>query len=276
MGFRALESGRRSMRIKMLWLALISLLSGADVSVAESINVAVAANFTGTGKLLVQSFKRQFPQSEVNLLSGSSGKLYAQIVNGAPFDIFMSADQEKPRRLVSEKFALPGSQFSYASGVLVLWSAKSIAAGDIKQGLLSADVSHIALAQPHLAPYGRAAMQVLDALGLRRRLEHKIVYGENVSQAYQFVRSAAAGLGFIARSQLETLETVQPVEEARVWIIPAELYAPILQDAVLLTRAKNKRLALQFMQYLQSAQAQEIMQHAGYLIPRPSENTVKK
>ncbi len=242
----------------ILWPLVLGLCLITQFGFAASLRLAVASNFTPTARILVEAYRQQSPADSVSISSGSSGKLYAQIVNGAPFDIFLSADQEKPLRLVERNLAAHGSRFSYAQGVLVLWTANESGEALTQNTLSSATFEHLALAQPKLAPYGRASMQVLERLGLDKKLLSKLVYGENASQAYQFTRSGAASFGFVP------LSFIGVEMKGSEWIVPYALYDPIYQDAVLLVRGKGKPSAQRFMTFLRSEKAREIIEASGY------------
>ena len=189
-----------------------------------------------------------------------SGKLYAQIRHGAPFDLLFSADQNIPIQLIQDGLADKNSRFTYASGSLVLVS--SVNQGlDASEALQKSRFNKLAIANPRLAPYGKAAREVLRNLGLEDKLDKKIVLGENISQAYQFVISGNAELGIIARSQIAMSENLP---KQAVWNIPPQLYSPIAQDAVLLKKAKSKAGALAFLNFIKSNAALEIIRQYGY------------
>lgn len=226
---------------------------------AETVYVAVAANFSGTMKEIASQFE-QDSGHKVILSSGSSGKFFAQIQHGAPFQVFLSADQEKPEALEKAGLSVADSRFTYATGALALWSPQSGFANDDSR-LKSQDFHKLALANPRLAPYGVAAVEVLEALNLRQATEPKWVMGENIAQTYQFVSSGNADLGFVALSQI--MEKGK-ITKGSSWIIPAELYSPIRQDAVLLTRGKDSAGAKALLAYLRSDAAQVIIHEHGY------------
>ncbi len=191
--------------------------------------------------------------------SGSTGKFYAQILNGAPFDIFMAADQKSIDKLIDAGFSSSDNRITYAIGKIALFSLykKKITPNIIET--LSADtVDRLAIANPKTAPYGRAALEILQALQLEKSLKPYLVTGENIAQAYQFVATGNAALGFVALSQI--IDT----QKGSRWIVPQSLYSPIRQDAVLLNKAKDKQTARAFFSYLQSKTALLIMQKYGY------------
>ncbi|MCG8613274.1 MAG: molybdate ABC transporter substrate-binding protein [Pseudomonadales bacterium] len=222
---------------------------------AEQTTIAVASNFNGAMTKLVAQFERQSPH-HVRVSYGSSGKIYAQIQHGAPFDAFFSADQEKPIKLEQNQRIVPDSRFTYASGALVLWSTRLESVN--QQSLLDGKFEKIALANPKLAPYGLAATQVLDQLKLRKQTLAKWVQGENIAQTYQYVYSGNAELGFVAWSQ------VIEQKHAVYWKIPETLYDPIHQDAVILKRAAKNPATIDFINFLKSVEGRAIIESFGY------------
>lgn len=191
---------------------------------------------------------------------GSTGKHFAQITNGAPFDIFLAADAERPARLERDGRAVTDSRFTYAIGRLAIW-APSRSGMDLPTDLTRNEVARVAIANPRLAPYGRAARETLEALGLWRTIEHKLVRGENIAQAFQFVFTGNADSGLIAQAQLAALSTEI---SGAVWEVPAELHAPIAQQAVLL---RDSRAARAFLAFLRTETARAIITSAGYQTP---------
>lgn len=223
---------------------------------AADLRLAVASNFARTAEQLGALFTEQTGH-QVHLSAGSTGKLYAQIVNGAPFDVLLAADTRRPELLEISGKAATGSRFTYARGMLVAWSRDSelISAAD---GLPDfTDLRRIAIANPQLAPYGQAAQETLQELGLWETAEPKLVRGESIGQAYQFVASGNAQLGFIARSQL------QP-DSGSHWPVPAELHQPVDQQLVRLSDTEASRA---FVEFMRSPAAQSVILAAGYLIP---------
>lgn len=236
------------------------LLSAALAAQADTVNVAVAANFHAPMQQLAAHFQQQSGH-QLLLSSGSSGKFYAQIRNGAPFDVLLSADDEIPQRLENEQLAVPGSRFTYAIGQLVLWSAKP-GLVDAQGAVLKGNAfRHLAIANPKLAPYGRAAQETLRALGLADSLAGKLVSGENIAQTYQFVASGAAELGFVALSQVQA---DRQAAAGSLWRVPAKLHQPIRQDAVLLLPGRDKPAAQALLAYLRSAPVQAQIRSFGY------------
>jgi molybdate transport system substrate-binding protein len=247
---------------KILVVAMANALAcvaGTGSSAAE-VSVAVAANFIVPAQKIAQAFAADTGHS-AQLAFGSSGRFYAQIANGAPFEVLLSADDETPLRLEREGLARAGSRYTYAIGRLVLWSRRPTlvdAQGDV---LRSGKFAHIALADPKLAPYGAAAMQTIASLGLLGALQPKMVLGENIAQAYQFVASQNADLGFVALSQVSLNGRI---EQGSAWRVPQDRHQPILQDAVALTKGKANPAASAFLAYLRGEKARGIIQAHGY------------
>ena len=240
-------------------LCVISCFFVGYVS-ANKLTVAVASNFSPILESLASDFEALYEGVELIVISGSSGKIYAQIIHGAPFDAFMSADQDKPLRLVEEGLAAPETRFTYAVGELVLWSAAPELI--INEGTLRAlAYNKLALANSKLAPYGLAAEEVLDRLGVLMSSRAKWVQGENISQTYQFVSSGNAELGFVSKSQVWKNGYLL---SGSVWLIPSELYSPIKQDAVILKNTKNRQLAEKFMQFLKTPLVRNKIEMYGY------------
>ncbi len=229
---------------------------------AEDISVAVAANFTAPLKLIAAEFEKDSGHKVVASF-GSTGKFYAQIKNGAPFEILLAADNETPSKLVKENVGTSASQFTYAVGKLVLWSAKPGLVDSTGSVLKKGDFAHLALADPKLAPYGAAAVQTLKALGILEALQPKIVTAESIAQAYQFVGSGNAELGFVALSQLRKDERDGKLEGSS-WLVPANLYSPIRQDAVILEPGKGKAAVEALMKFLKGDKARAIIKSFGY------------
>ena len=223
---------------------------------AGQADVAVAANFTDAAREVADAFESETGHRAV-LSFGSTGQLYIQIAQGAPFDIFLAADTARPERAVEEGFGVPGTSFTYAVGKLLLWSANpDVVNGD--ETLRAGEFSRLAIANPETAPYGAAAVEAMKALGVYEALQPKIVKGNNIAQAYQFVGTGNAELGFIAFSQ------VAGSDEGSRWEVPAALHAPIRQDAVLLKRGAGKAAATAFLDFLKGPAAQAIIAKYGY------------
>jgi len=250
-------------RRNRLILILASLLAssvpslGARPTHAEEALVAVASNFAGIAHALEADFERA-TEHELRITTGSTGKLFAQIVHGAPYDVFLAADRARPSRLVDEGYAIESSRRTYASGRLALVS-KSREAADLQARLSSGAFNRLAIANPDLAPYGRAAMEVLAKLGLAERAAPRLVMGENIGQTYALAATGNADLAFVSTSQLRPADRI-----GSLWRVPAELHAPIRQDVVLLVQAKENEAALAFLTYLDGPAARAKITAAGY------------
>jgi molybdate transport system substrate-binding protein len=252
---------RGRLHVPILLLALFANPLVAD----DVITVAVASNFATTARELADHFTRQ-SEVPVRLSYGSTGKLYAQIVNGAPFDVFLAADVERPRLLEESGHSVAGMRFTYATGSLVVWSADAGLSGrDCRDVLLNGDFRHLALANPITAPYGKAARDVLTHLQLWDTAYRRIVFGENIAQALQFTATGNATLGFIAKSQ--TLRPALPAATCS-WQVPESMHDPIEQQLVLLSRAADNTGAKQFLEFIRSPAAHEIIIAQGYGVSR--------
>ncbi|MBS1170402.1 MAG: modA2 [Burkholderiaceae bacterium] len=227
---------------------------------AAEVKVAVAANFTAPIKALAPGFEKATGHKLV-LSYGSTGKFYAQIKNGAPFDVFLAADDETPIRLEKENGIVPGSRFTYAIGKLVLWSAKPRYVDGKGEVLRKNQFKHLAIAAPKLAPYGAAAFEALTNLKLLPALKPKIVQGENIGQTHQFISSGNAELGFVALSQVYK---DGQITSGSAWVVPSRLYSPIRQDAVILTHGQGNPAAKALVDYLKSAGARKLIKTYGY------------
>lgn len=243
-----------SMRVPLLILLSLLLLSFSRISQADTIHIAVASNFTGAMKELIAEFEKYSPH-RVKASYGSSGKIYAQIQHGAPFQIFFSADQAKPLALYQQGLT-QDSPFTYAFGALALWSSQTSFQHNELAHLQSNDFNKLSLANPKLAPYGIATLEVLKNLTLIQATQKKWVKGENIAQAYQFVGSGNADLGFVALSQVK--------HKASYWQVPSKLYSPIRQDAVLLSSGQNNPAANAFLHFIRSEKSQTLIQSHGY------------
>lgn len=227
---------------------------------ADQVSVAVAANFMAPMKKIAEEFEKDTGH-KVTMAFGATGKFYAQITNGAPFEVFLSADDETPARLENAAHAVKGSRFTYAIGKLVLWSAAADYVDRQGEVLAKGNFRHIALANPKTAPYGAAAMETLNQLGLADKVRAKIVQGENIAQTHQFVSTGNAELGFVALSQVYRDGALSG---GSAWLIPSRYYAPIRQDAVILDRGRSNPGALALMDYLKGGKARAIIQAFGY------------
>lgn len=249
----------RSVFLKVLLYSITVLQF--EPSYAEELRVAVASNFADTLAEIARGFERDTGQA-VTVIRGSTGKLYAQIVNGAPFDVFLAADSYRPELLENDSRAIKGSRFSYAAGRLVLWSPDSGLVDREGKILTNDDFRYLAIANPKLAPYGQAARETLIRLGLWGSLQDRIVRGESIGQTYQFVASGNAALGLIARSQLPVSNRTR---QGSFWEVPASLHDPILQQGILLNDTQSAR---SFLEYMKTPPAQAIIIASGYDLPK--------
>lgn len=240
--------------------AILLALFVSSVAHADEVQIAVAANFMAPMKQIAAQFERE---SGHRLLSsfGSTGKFYSQIQNGAPFEILLAADDETPEKLEKEGGAVAGTRFTYAIGKLVLWSVQPGVVDDKGDVLRKGNFAHLSMANPKLAPYGAAAVQVLHKLNLHSTLEPKFVQGDKIAQTHQFVVSGAAPLGFIAMSQVYD---GGKLKSGSAWIVPTTMYTPIRQDAVVLARGKGKIGVDAFLAYLKSEKAKAVIRSFGY------------
>lgn len=230
---------------------------------ADTVQVAVAANFSGPMQRIAADFERETGHKALVSI-GATGKFYAQIKNGAPFEVLLAADEATPARLEAEGAAVAGTRFAYAIGQLVLWSARPgfvDAAGEV---LRKGDFRHLAIANPKTAPYGAAAVQTLEALKLNDALAPRFVQGENIAQTQQFVATGNAELGFVALSQVWRDGRIA---EGSGWIVPAGMHAPIRQDAVLLVPGRDRPAALALLRYLRGEAARGVIRGFGYALP---------
>lgn len=229
---------------------------------AADLRLAVAANFTDVTRELITAF-RESSGYDASASFGSTGKLYAQILNGAPYHVFLAADAERPRRLEQEEAGVPGTRFTYAQGQLVLWSPKPGLFVNGEQWLASAPLGRIAIANPKTAPYGAASQQVLESLNLWDTLQPKLVRGDSIAQTFQFVATSNAKAGFLALSQVQAWDP----ESGSLWRIPPEHYSPINQQAILLKQGRNNNAAREWLTFLASETAREIIRRFGYSTP---------
>jgi len=254
--------------INFLSLCFLSFLLALfpRVSLAEELRVAVASNFYSTIKVIAEQFELKTADSsdqqhKVILIPGSSGKHYAQIINGAPFDIFFSADTERARLLEQSERTESGTRFTYALGKLILWSPMDNYVDLKGEVLKSKDFRYLAIANPKLAPYGKAAEEVLKSLNIWTDLGGRIVRGENIAQTFQFVSSGNAKLGFVAHSQIKSSDLSI---SGSFWEVPQSIYRPIEQQAVLL---RDSSLAREFLSFVKSDESLSIIYESGYGLP---------
>ena len=255
----------RGVVVGLAWtvVSAVGSVQVAQVAQAAEVSVAVAANFTAPMQQIAAAFARDTGHHAV-LSFGSTGKFYAQIKNGAPFQVLLAADAQTPARLESEGLAAPGTRFTYAIGRLVLWSRQPGLVDAVGGVLRTGTFERIAIANPKLAPYGAAAMQVLEQRHLLPRLQARLVRGENIAQTYQFVDSGNAALGFVALSQVMAQGRIT---EGSAWVVPGELHTPLRQDAMVLAQGKNHAAAHALLAYLKSDTARSIMNGFGYEVP---------
>ena len=227
---------------------------------ADPVQVAVAANFAAPMQHIATAFAQDTGHQAL-LAVGATGKFYAQIHNGAPFQVLLAADDATPARLEREGAAVAGSRFTYAVGRLALWSKKPGLVDDKGAILQRGDFDRLAIADPKLAPYGAAALEVLNTLHVLAAVRPKLVQGENIAQTYQFVSTGNAALGFVALSQVWA---DGKWTEGSGWLVPATLHQPIRQDAVLLVPGKDKPAALALLAYLKSDKSRRILRAYGY------------
>ncbi|HBX55816.1 molybdate ABC transporter substrate-binding protein [Pseudomonas sp. UBA2684] len=244
-------------------LALL-LACTATSALAEEVQVAVAANFTAPMQAIARAFKRDSGHTLITAF-GATGQLYAQIRNGAPFEVLLAADASTPATLEQAGNGVAGSRFTYAIGKLVLWSAQAGYVDAQGEVLQRNPFKHLALANPQAAPYGRAALQTLDKLGLRQALAGKLVEGQSITQALQFVSTGNAELGFVALSQV--YQDGQ-ISSGSAWVVPEALYEPIRQDALLLEKGMGNPAARALLEYLKGPQAAAIITAYGYTLDR--------
>jgi molybdate transport system substrate-binding protein len=251
-------------------LCLFSFLAGSlfcATAQAGEVTVAVAANFTAPMQKIAQAFE-QDTGHKAQLAFGATGKFYAQIKNGAPFAVLLAADDETPARIEKEGLAVPGTRFTYATGRLALWSKSPNLVDDKGEVLRSNSLNKIgihkiAIADPKLAPYGVAAMEVIQHLDVQANVTPKLVQGESIGQAYQFVSTENAQLGFVALSQISFDGRIT---QGSAWVVPQSMHTPLKQDAVLLNAGKDNVAAVALLKYLQADKAQTIIRQYGYAL----------
>jgi molybdate transport system substrate-binding protein len=243
-----------------LTVILLLCLTFTCDSLAATLHVAVASNFRKTLESLADTLADS-SDCQLLLSSGSTGSLYAQIMQGAPYDVFLAADSYRPVLLEENGHGVAGSRVVYAIGRLALWSSVSLPDVEMIAWLQSARVKHIAMANPKTAPYGRAAREWLDGIGLWKQLQEKFVFGENISQTFQFAAGGAAECGLVAVSQVISYEGMST---GQMFEIPVDQYGSIEQQAILLIRAVKSDCAREFMQFLESADCKEFIKRSGY------------
>lgn len=243
---------------------LLAVLSPASVHAEEYLRIAVASNFLSTAQEIAAAFE-EATGTQVRLSSGSTGRLYAQIVNGAPYDIFLAADVVRPKRLLDEGLAVPGSRMTYALGSLVLWSTDSSLRGkDCRAALEEGRYRYLAIANPLTAPYGLAAREFLQNAQLWDSAQDRLVLGENISQTFQFVASGNATLGLVASSQLVA---TSPLETTCSWSVQSPAASMIRHDGVILSGARDMEAAQRFMDFIREPRTAKVLQQRGYRVP---------
>ena len=252
-------------KLKALTLIVVCQFFFLNEAIADEIKIAVASNFYPTMKELVTHFESITPNSDTTnnivLISGSSGKHYAQILNGAPFDLFFSADKLRPNMLEKEEVFNNQSRFTYALGKLALWSPFNEYVDSDGQVLYNDDFRFIAIANPRIARYGIASKETLTSMNLWQDMEEKLVRGENIAQTFQFAKSGNAKLGFVSYSQILSLNSSS---EGSYWLVPQDMYQPIEQQAILL---KDSSLGKDFLSFIMSDEALDIIKRNGYDLP---------
>ncbi|RJG14151.1 molybdate ABC transporter substrate-binding protein [Pseudomonas cavernicola] len=246
-------------RMSRLVVALSASIALSS-ALAEEVQVAVAANFTAPIQAIASDFEKDTGHKLVAAF-GATGQFYTQIKNGAPFEVFLAADDSTPAKLESEGDSLAGSRFTYAVGTLALWSAKDGYVDAKGEVLKKNQFKHLSIANPKAAPYGLAATQVLEKLNLSKAVAPKIVEGQNITQALQFVASGNAELGFVALSQVYK---DGKITSGSAWIVPAELHDPIKQDALILNKGKDNPAAKALVEYLRGPKAAAVIKSYGY------------
>ncbi|KPB71440.1 molybdate ABC transporter substrate-binding protein [Pseudomonas cannabina] len=249
-----------TLRATLTFSALALTASVTSSAFADEVQVAVAANFTAPIQAIAKDFEKDTGHTLVAAF-GATGQIYTQIKNGAPFEVFLSADDTTPAKLEQEGDTVKGSRFTYAVGTLALWSAKEGYVDNKGEILKANQYQHLSIANPKTAPYGLAATQVLSKLGLTDATQAKLVEGQSITQAYQFVSTGNAELGFVALSQVYK---DGKLTSGSAWIVPDSLHDPIKQDAVILTKGKDSVAAKALVEYLKGPKAAAIIKSFGY------------
>ena len=252
--------------MRAIFQVLLATLLGGLLNMvparAGEVHVAVASNFTAALDQLARRFESS-SGNRVLVSAGSTGKLYVQIKNGAPFDVLLAADSEHPQRMETEKMAVAGTRFTYAVGKLVLWSPRPGMVDGSGNVLSKARFRHLAIANPKTAPYGEAAVETLQKMGLWEPLQARLVQGENIGQTFQYVATGNAELGFVSLAQVKAAESNY---NGSYWLVPATYYNPIIQQAVLLEKGRDNAAASDFLKFLRGKTAQAIIEGFGYTV----------
>lgn len=254
-------SMKHCLRMFDLCLASLAIMVSGLVQAGE-VTVAVAANFTAPMQKIAQAFEQDTGHKAL-LAFGATGKFYAQIKNGAPFAVLLAGDDETPARLEKEGWSVVGTRFTYATGRLALWSKSPTLVDDQGEVLRGNSFSKLAIADPRLAPYGAAAMEVIHHLGVQAKVTSKLVQGESIGQTYQFVSTENAQLGFVALSQISLHGRIT---QGSAWVVPQSMHTALKQDAVLLNAGKDNAAAHALLTYLQGDRAKTIIRQHGYAL----------
>ncbi len=260
---KSIANREKNLMTSIKYALNIIFLCLTSISVADELHIAVAANFAKPMEQLKLKFKESSGHDAI-ISVGGTGQLYAQIKNGAPFSVFLAADMKRPEMLVNEGMTVADSLLTYAIGQLVLWSSQEDLVDSSGKVLNSDKFQYLAIAHPKMAPYGTAAKQVLEKLGLWQKLQSKMVRGNNISQAYQFTATGNAELGFIALSQYQL---IPKKSRGSHWLVDKTLYNPIRQGAVLLKKGEKNPAALRFMAFLRNPSTRKIIEKFGYEVP---------
>lgn len=241
---------------------LIGLLIGLTLTgqaLAGQAGIAVAANFTDATRDIVPLFEKATGH-KLKVSFGSTGKLYAQIEHGAPFEVFLAADEKRPTKAENEGLAVKGTRYTYAKGTLALWSVTPKLFSDGEAYLKKGDFKRASMANPKTAPYGLAAKQVMEHLGLWGKFKSRMVRGDSIAQTFQFAATANAQVGFVALSQVRGWKG----DEGSLWLIPEGYYEPIAQQAVLLKKGEANEAAKAFLEFLKGPEARKVITAYGY------------
>jgi molybdate transport system substrate-binding protein len=251
-----------TMKSSLLGLSLAVISAPAF---SESATIAVAANFTKTIEVIGEAFEKETGH-ELKFSFGPTGKLYAQISHGAPFDMFFGADERRPQKTIDDGIGLADTYFVYAQGQIVLYSDQYPVKTQAQSVLENAEFKHLAVANPKNAPYGDRAVEFMKGAGVYAGVEKKLVYGESIAHAFQYVATGNAPIGFVAMSQV--VDPQSPVyDKGEYWVVPAETYSPINQGALVLKRGQDNAAIAAFVTFLKTDTAKDIIQRFGYRTP---------
>lgn len=249
------------MKILKFLSLMIMLAFWSSCTLAQELSIAVASNFTNAAQDIVSLFEKTTGH-RVKVSFGSTGNLYAQIKNGAPFEVFLAADKQHPTEADKAGLTELGTRFTYARGKLVMWSGKNKAFSNGEAYVKGLEFSRVAIANPQTAPYGLAAKQVMEYLGIWEKAKSKLIQGDNISQVFQFAATNNVDIGFVAFSQVKAWKN----STGTLWKIPQAYYTPIVQQAVLLKKGKNNPAALAFIDFLKSSKARQVITSYGYIV----------